>query len=194
MTDVYDFLYDLNEKAVEKGWGRFEDILQLQALSNVLSNVLNTSLAKYSRELVVNTLPNGHPDLIRRGIYPGDKAVEAEDGVEVKATRHTTAQVDMHSAREHDLCTFVYSVDRTIGVPWCDLKPLTFTGIFLGHVTEEDYRKNERNERGTRTASLHKDGLAKYRMSWIYLTNEMRTSYWCKRQLGLPLINETGDR
>lgn len=37
MTDIYEFMGDLNVMSVERGWGRFEDMLQLQALSNVLS-------------------------------------------------------------------------------------------------------------------------------------------------------------
>lgn len=86
MTDIYEFMGDLNVMSVERGWGRFEDMLQLQALSNVLSNLLNSTMAKHSRELVVNTLPNGHPDLIRTGIYPNNLVAEAEDGVEMKAT------------------------------------------------------------------------------------------------------------
>lgn len=140
MTDIYEFMGDLNVMSVERGWGRFEDMLQLQALSNVLSNLLNSTMAKHSRELVVNTLPNGHPDLIRTGIYPNNLVAEAEDGVEMKATRNTGAAVDMHSAREQDLCTFVYQVDERRddpGVPIAERQPLTFTGIFLGHVTEE---------------------------------------------------------
>lgn len=170
MTDIYEFMGDLNVMSVERGWGRFEDMLQLQALSNVLSNLLNSTMAKHSRELVVNTLPNGHPDLIRTGIYPNNLVAEAEDGVEMKATRNTGAAVDMHSAREQDLCTFVYQVDERRddpGVPIAERQPLTFTGIFLGHVTEEDYRHNERGERGTRTATLSKDGLSSYRRSWV---------------------------
>lgn len=43
MTDIYEFMGDLNVMSVERGWGRFEDMLQLQALSNVLSNLLNST-------------------------------------------------------------------------------------------------------------------------------------------------------
>lgn len=191
MTDIYEFMGDLNVMSVERGWGRFEDMLQLQALSNVLSNLLNSTMAKHSRELVVNTLPNGHPDLIRTGIYPNNLVAEAEDGVEMKATRNTGAAVDMHSAREQDLCTFVYQVDERRddpGVPIAERQPLTFTGIFLGQVTEEDYRHNERGERGTRTATLSKDGLSSYRRSWVYLTNELRGTIWARRSLNLPML------
>ena len=109
----------------------------------------------------------------------------------MKATRNTGAAVDMHSAREQDLCTFVYQVDERRddpGVPIAERQPLTFTGIFLGHVTEEDYRHNERGERGTRTATLSKDGLSSYRRSWVYLTNELRGTIWARRSLNLPML------
>lgn len=187
MNDIYEFMYDLNRMSVERGWGRFEDMLQLQALSNVLSNLLNSTMAKHSRELVVNSLPNGHPDLIRVGVYPNNLAAEADDGVEMKATRSTSAAVDMHSAREQDLCTFVYQVDSNrdnVNVPIADRKPLQFIGIFLGHVIEDDYRKNARGERGTKTATLDAQGLAKYRKNWVYLTEKLRNKNWA-RELGL---------
>lgn len=186
MTDIYEFMGDLNQMSVERGWGRFEDMLQLQALSNVISNLLNSTLAKHSRALVVNSLPNGHPDLIRIGVYPNNLAAEADDGVEVKATRNTGGAVDMHSPREQDLCTFVYKVDGSRGdlaVPIADKEPLRFVGVFLGHVTENDYRQNARGARGTRTATLSAEGLARYRKCWVYLADELRATQWARRDL-----------
>ncbi len=47
-------------------------------------------------------------------------------------------------------------------------KPMTFTEVYLGKVTVDDFRKNARGELGTRTATLHKDGIAKLRKNWIY--------------------------
>lgn len=190
MDDVYDFMYDINERSVQRGWGRFEDMLQLQALSNVLSNIINLAMARHSRELVVNTIPNGHPDLIRHGLYPNDSAVSAapDEGVEMKATRNTSGAVDMHGAREQDLCTFVYQVDRDEAKPIGDRKPLQFVGIFLGRVEESDYRKNARNELGTKTATLDAAGLVKYRQNWVYLTNELRSRNWCGQELNLPML------
>lgn len=158
MEDIYEFTFEMNGRAVENGWGRFEDVLQLQALSNVLSNMLNTSLAKHSKALVVNTLPNGHPDLILQGMYANNRATNAAEGVEVKATRSTSAAVDMHSTREQDLCTFVYAVDREEGKPIAEREPMKFIGVFLGHVLESDCRRNARNERGTKERrSMPKD-------------------------------------
>jgi hypothetical protein len=45
---------------------------------------------------------------------------------------------------------------------------MTFTEIYLGKVMVDDFRKNARGELGTRTATLHKDGIAKLRQNWIY--------------------------
>ena len=47
-------------------------------------------------------------------------------------------------------------------------QPMTFTEVYMGDVTREDFRKNARGELGTRTATLHKDGVAKLRSNWIY--------------------------
>jgi len=44
----------------------------------------------------------------------------------------------------------------------------TFTEVYLGHVSKKDFRKNARGELGTRTATLHKDGIEKFRRNWIY--------------------------
>ena len=47
--------------------------------------------------------------------------------------------------------------------------PLRFTEVYLAEVTTRDFRRNERGELGTRTATLHGDGVAKLRESWVYL-------------------------
>ena len=65
------------------------------------------------------------------------------------------------------MCVFVYAVD-TASEPATDRAPMTFTEIYLGAVTMDDFRKNPRGELGTRTATLHKEGIRKLRDSWIY--------------------------
>ena len=45
---------------------------------------------------------------------------------------------------------------------------MSFTEIYLGYVTVADFRRNERGELGTRTATLHAQGISKLRQSWIY--------------------------
>ena len=45
---------------------------------------------------------------------------------------------------------------------------MTFTEAYLAQVSVEDFRKNPRGELGTRTATLHREGVLKLRRNWIY--------------------------
>ena len=45
---------------------------------------------------------------------------------------------------------------------------MSFTEVYLGNVTVEDVRRNSRGELGTRTATLHKEGIKKLRENGIY--------------------------
>jgi hypothetical protein len=65
------------------------------------------------------------------------------------------------------MCVFVYSVDTTTERAR-DRQAMTFKEVYLGNVGVEDFRTNPRSELGTRTATLHKDGIEKLRENWIY--------------------------
>jgi hypothetical protein len=47
---------------------------------------------------------------------------------------------------------------------------MTFTEVYIGQVTIADFRKNPRGELGTRTATLHREGIDKLRRNWVYKT------------------------
>ena len=168
MQDVYDFFYDVNEHLASKGLGRLEDTVRAAILSGVLSDMLTAYLAAHSRTLVQNTYHNGHPDLVLKGVYPDDGVKAGEAGVEVKATTKTGGAVDTHGARDQWFCVFVYEVDRTTE-PVTARRPLRFREVYLAEVTTDDFRRNERGELGTRTATLHREGVQKLRDCWVYL-------------------------
>jgi len=168
MQDVYDFFSDVNEHLRRHGLARLEDMLRPANLSGVITDMLTSSVAKHSRALVVNRYFNGHPDLIVDGVYPDNSAKAAEKGVEIKTTRKKGGAVDTHGARHQWLCVFVYQVDNATE-PVEARRPLRFTELYLGEVDVADFRKNARGELGTRTATLHADGIRKLRESWIYL-------------------------
>jgi hypothetical protein len=65
------------------------------------------------------------------------------------------------------MTVFVYAIDEETE-PARDRSPLRFTEVYLGHVTVADFRKNARGELGTRTATLHREGIVKLRQSWVY--------------------------
>ena len=142
-------------------------MLRPAIMSGFLSDMLTASLAKHSRALTENKYFNGHPDLIVQGMYANNSVKAGADGVEIKTTRKAGGAVDTHGAREQWMCVFVYDVDVE-SEPAAERRPMTFTEIYLSHVMVEDFRKNPRGELGTRTATLHKDGIHKLRASWVY--------------------------
>lgn len=167
MQDVYDFFHDVNTHLTSRGLQRLDDMLRPAIMSGVLSDMLTSSLATHSRVLVENAYFNGHPDLVVQGVYPNNSVKSGAEGVEIKTTRKKGGAVDTHGAREQWMCVFVYTVD-TESEPASMRKPMTFTEVYLGQVTIDDFRRNPRGELGTRTATLHADGIKKLRESWVY--------------------------
>ena len=167
MQDVYDLVYDVNTGLLEKGLERFDDFLRPAIMSGLLSDLLTASLAKHSRTLTQNTYFNGHPDLVVKGVYPNDAAKAGTEGVEIKTTRKTGGAVDTHGARNQWMAVFVYNIDN-VTEPAREREPMSFTEIYLAQVSVEDFRKNPRGELGTRTATLHREGILKLRQNWIY--------------------------
>jgi len=167
MQDVYDFFHDVNAHLIHKGLQRLDDMLRPANMSGVLTDMLTASMAKHSRTLTENLYHNGHPDLVVRGVYPDNAVKSGTEGVEIKTTRKSGGAVDTHGAREQWMCVFVYRVDNETE-PARTRLPMAFTEIYLSNVTIQDFRKNARGELGTRTATLHREGVQKLRENWIY--------------------------
>ncbi len=167
LQDVYDFFHDVNGLLEVKGLQRFDDMLRPAIMSGMLSDMLTASLARHSRSLTENRYHNGHPDLVVRGRYPKDSVKAGSEGVEIKTTRKEGGAVDFHGAREQWLCVFVYTMDSETE-PARYRAPTVITEVYLAKVSREDFRRNERGELGTRTASLDRAGLQKLRENWVY--------------------------
>ena len=101
------------------------------------------------------------------GFYPNDRIQTGSEGIEIKSTRKKGGAVDTHGARDQWMCVFVYEVD-TETEPARDRRPMSFTEVYLAHVGIDDFRSNARGELGTRTATLHRDGVRKLREHWVY--------------------------
>jgi len=167
MQDVYDFFHDVNRGLLERGLERLDDMLRPAIMSGLLSDMVTSSMGKHARTLVANNYFNGHPDLIVKGVYPSNSIRSGTEGVEIKTTRKSGGAVDTHGARDQWMCVFVYGVDVTTE-PARDRSAMTFTEVYLGQVTRDDFRRNARGELGTRTATLHRQGIEKLRQNWIY--------------------------
>jgi hypothetical protein len=167
MQDIYDFFYDVNTLLSSKGLRRFDDMMRPANMSGMISDMATATLARMSRSLVENQHFNGHPDLLKRGHYANDSVASGSEGIEIKSTVKAGGAVDTHGARDQWMCVFVYEVDTTTE-PAANRRPMKFTEIYLAYVEEADFRKNGRGDLGTRTATLHKEGLKKLRANWIY--------------------------
>ena len=167
IQDAYDFFFDVNSHLIGKGLQRLDDMLRPAIMSGLLSDMITASLAKHSRVLTENLYHNGHPDLIVQGAYAGNSVIAGTEGVEIKTTRKAGGAVDTHGARNQWMCVWVYGVD-IVTEPARDRLPMKFTEVYLGQVETDDFRKNARGELGTRTATLHKDGIKKLRDNWIF--------------------------
>ena len=167
MQDVYDLFFDVNTSLLEKGLERLDDFLRPAIMSGLLSDLLTASVAKHSRTLAQNNYFNGHPDLVVKGVYPNDSIKAGTEGVEIKTTRKTGGAVDTHGARNQWMAVFVYNIDN-VTEPARARGAMNFTEVYLAQVSIEDFRKNPRGELGTRTATLHREGILKLRAKWIY--------------------------
>jgi hypothetical protein len=167
MQDIYDLFFDVNSGLLGKGLERLDDFLRPAIMSGLLSDLLTASIAKHSRSLAQNGYFNGHPDLVVKGVYPKDAIKAGTEGVEIKTTRKVGGAVDTHGARNQWMAVFVYKIDN-VTEPAREREPMSFTEIYLAQVLIEDFRKNPRGELGTRTATLHREGVLKLRQNWIY--------------------------
>lgn len=166
MRDLFDLLFDINAALVSRGLQRLEETVRPAIFSGIVSDALAAALARHSRVLTVNQFHNGHPDLIPRGRYANDAAQAGGEGVEIKATKGRGA-VDTHGARDAWLCVFRYVGDSTTE-PVVERAPTRVVEVLLARLTTGDFRRNQRGELGTRTASPNEQGLAKLRANWVY--------------------------
>lgn len=170
MEDVYDFFFEVNSMLIEKGLQRLDEMLRPAAMSGMISDMLTASVARQSQTLVENRHFNGHPDLVVRGRYANDATPSGDEGVEIKSTVKRGGAVDTHGGRDQWMCVFVYEVTFDQTKPAHEQEPMRFVEVYLAEVQLADFRFNSRaSELGTRTATLHAEGVKKLRKGWVYL-------------------------
>lgn len=167
IDDIYDMLHNLNTGLVNRGLLPFENSVRGAIYTGMLSDLMTEAIASHAAGLVKNTHSNGHPDLLPAGRYVNDAAQGAEEGVEVKVTKKAGGAVDMHGARPAWYCIFRYLADYDTQ-PVINREPTRFTDVWLAQLDATHFRKNERGELGTRTATPHAQGVKVLRAGWLY--------------------------
>jgi hypothetical protein len=178
IEDLHDLLHDVNSMMVEKGFDRMEELLDPAGFSGFVSRTIVDRLDRLSRALVKNTYHNGYPDLLLRGVYPGDSAQHGtEGGLEVKASRSQTSW-QSHGPRGGWFCVVQFDIDEDTERALRDREPTKVLAVMIGKLSEEDWSWQPARAGRIRsgTASIKPSGAAKLRSSAVWVDPE----YQCK--------------
>ncbi len=170
MQEFVEFLGFINLQLNSRGIKRFESMLMPANFSSMVGEFITATIPKYCPTLAKNQYHNGHPDLLPRGEFPADSVQHSIHGIEVKASRYGKAWQG-HNAEEICLMVVHFDSNRPVdALKGITPKPFRFRGVYLGHLTKDDWKFAGRNEgsRRTITASVTASGFSKLMENWIY--------------------------
>ena len=169
LEDIYDFPHNVNRFLTERGWDRLEETLEAATFSGVISEMIVQSTAKQSVSLIKNQHHNGRPDLLPRGVYQNDAMLQAEEGIEIKASRNDGGWQG-HNVENGWIMIFQYKFDRE-NTTVEDREPTKFVRVLLAQLDEEDWGFSGRQatSRRTPTASILRSGKKKLLANPVYL-------------------------
>ena len=174
INDIYAYLHALNRASRDYGYDRLEDVMRAADFSGFLSELTVRAVAKATDDeasspgLRSNRWKNGRPDLVPRGLYPGDAAQHGDDGIEVKASRYRSGWQG-HNIERGLLLIVQFAIDVTTQ-PVYDRFPTVIERVMVAHLDEGDWSFSGRSEtsRRTITASVTASGATKLRSNSVY--------------------------
>jgi hypothetical protein len=138
--------------------------------SSMVGEFMTTILPKHCATLVKNLYHNGHPDLVPKGLFPGDSLQHGTEGIEINASRYGRAWQG-HNAEECWLMVFVFDSNRPVdAAKKVNPHPFRFQKVYLARLQKEDWIFSGRKEgsRRTITASVTRPGFEKMKANWLY--------------------------
>lgn len=170
MQAFVEFLGFINEQLHARGLPRLESFLMPASFSSLVSEFMNLTIPQYCADLAKNRYHNGHPDLIPKGLFPGDAVQYAHEGIEVKGSRRASGWQG-HNPEAVWLMVFQFDSNTSNDVrKGIAPRPFCFKGVFAAKLEKEDWSFSGRSEmsRRTITASVNESGIQKMRANWIY--------------------------
>ena len=170
MKEFLAFLGLINNSLVSKRIDPLELFLMPANFSSIVGEFMGAAIPRYCPSLKRNLCHNGHPDLIPVGVYANDASLHAEQGIEIKASRHLRGWQG-HNAEEVWLMVFVFDSgsprDVVKAVPF---KPFRFVKVVGAKITKQDWNFSGRSgtSRRTITASITRTGFDKMEANWLY--------------------------
>lgn len=107
MQDFLSFLGFVNTQLATKRLQRLESFLMPANFSSLVGEFMVAAIPKYCHSIVRNSYHNGHPDLLPRGTFPNNSIQHGPEGIEIKASRHTSGWQG-HNAENAWLMVFVF--------------------------------------------------------------------------------------
>jgi hypothetical protein len=175
MVEFTNFLGFINTQLNSKGIPRFESMLMPANFSSIVGEFVIATIPKYCKTLSKNGYHNGHPDLLPKGLYPGNSVQHEREGIEVKASRYLRGWQG-HNAEDCWLMVLCFTASRgsdvAKGIP---PQPFAFKRVYLGKLFKSDWVFSGRKEgsRRTITASVTQSGYEKMVRNWIYSDDEV---------------------
>lgn len=170
MNDYLDFLGFINEQLNTKGIPRLESFLMPANFSSIVGEFMTATIPKHCVTLAKNRYHNGHPDLLPKGMYPGDSQLHAPEGIEVKGSRYLSGWQG-HNPEDAWLMVFVFDANRVTDVDrGLPPRPFRFLKVVGAKLSVDDWQFSGRSDtsRRTITASVKPSGFAKMEANWIY--------------------------
>ena len=170
MDEFIGFLGFVNGQLYTKEIPRLEAFLMPANFSSMVGEFMTATIPKYCNGLAKNQYHNGHPDMLPKGMYPGDAQQYVSEGIEVKGSRHVSGWQG-HNPEEVYLMVFVFDSntarDANQGI---DPKSFRFVKVLAATLTKDDWKFSGRSatSRRTITASVTRSGYEKMEANWIY--------------------------
>jgi hypothetical protein len=174
VEDVHGILHEVNSLLHGRGFERLEELLDSAGFSGFVSRTIVDRLARLSRTLVMNRQHNGFPDLLPRGVYPGDAIQHGtRGGLEVKASRYE-ASWQSHGPRGGWFLVTQFEIDQDLRKAVHDREPTRVRAAMIAELTRGDWSWQPAREGRIRsgTASMRQSGLAKLRRGAVWVDHE----------------------
>lgn len=170
MQDYIDFLGFLNQQLHGKRIQRLESFIMPANFSSMVGEFMTATIPKYCSSIVKNIYHNGHPDMLPRGVFPGDSVLHTTEGIEVKSSRRSSGWQG-HNPEDVWLMVFVFDANSSRDAARNVLpKPFQFVKVVGARLTKENWSFSGRSKtsRRTITASVTRNGREKMEANWIY--------------------------
>jgi len=171
VEELYELLHDINTRLVDRGYDRLEELLEPAGFSGLISSAVVDGLAKFSRALVKNAHHNGFPDLLPKGVYPGDAVQRGgQGGLEVKASRSESGW-QAHGPRAGWFCVVQFEIDSDTAKALQDREPTRVLSMLVAELGVDDWSWQPAAPGRIRsgTASVTPTGAAKLREGAVWV-------------------------